>query len=651
MKTFAAAQKTPPWPATATALFALMAYAVSYHESSLSILVSVLAGVAALAAYLSPARLARKSWTAWFVRVFIFFLVVAAVIAGPEGFSGAPGAEYWHLFTLLCMVELGLQYWFWPPPAGTRGAVIILFSGLVFMAASLTFRDLLMPCFAPVYCVLVVLALRAMRPRSKATAFERVVLLGWPNLLWLGVALLLGFLLFAFIRAHRNELDRIDFLADYFRELSGKTIGFSENPILGASYNPPRSPLRVLRIEGEQCPMYLRVLAFDTYSEKAWHPLAGERLFEPAPLQALRPGAPGRRLPVTRLTWLGRKLPLPLHAAGVATQGQPVDWAPQAGVSLRAAGPLAVYEVIMNNDPQHQGPLCLPPDEAQLRRCLEVSAEIDPRVKDLAGRITGDLSTPLARVQAVEAYLRKNHAYSLTIDPGPGDPLSNFLLEKKAAHCNYFASAAVMLLRCLGLPARYVNGFYAHESAAVSATLIRQRDAHAWAECWLADTGWITVDATPPESRPDAALAALSPWTRFWERMQDRFTDLREWLAEWNYAQFLLALGALALVVLLFRRLRRRRGKKLPAPGFVYSPPPPSLAALASNFEARLRRRNLACPASRTWSEHLALLQAENALLNLRAAEDFVREYKRVRFGVPEDAAALARLRELDLGL
>jgi hypothetical protein len=482
MKTEAAQNKIP-WPAAATALFTLFAYALLNHDNWLSILAPSLSGAAVLGARFSTLRLPRKSIAAWSARIFIFALILAALFAGPR-LSGVDVLEYWDLFLLFLMAEMGLQCWLWPPSGGTRGASIILFSGLIFMSSTATFKEVFIPWLAPVYCALAALALRELRPRSQTPVFQRAGRFGLSKLLWLASALLLGFLFFIIISANRSVLDNLDVLvANYF--WNPNQTGFSEYPVLTASALQPTATERVLRLKGSCCPAHLRALAFDTYAEKGWH-VEGGRNFEAAQPKALCSAAAGERLRIIRLNMLGGNLPLPLHAAGLDPLGRQMAWAPKADVALHGDETLGCYEVILNDQPEYQGPLCQPPDKDELRRCLQVPPEIDPRVKELALRIAGNLAAPAAQVRAVENHLQKNYVYSLTTDPGPGDPISSFLLKKKPAHCVYFASAAVMLLRSLGLPARYVSGFYAHEPGGAGTLVVRQLDAHAWAECWLA---------------------------------------------------------------------------------------------------------------------------------------------------------------------
>jgi len=74
-------------------------------------------------------------------------------------------------------------------------------------------------------------------------------------------------------------------------------------------------------------------------------------------------------------------------------------------------------------------------------------------------------------------------------------PLSGFLLHSRRGHCEYFATATVLLLRQAGIAARYVTGFSAQEIAG-DMILVRGRDAHAWAMAYIQGE-WVNVDTTP----------------------------------------------------------------------------------------------------------------------------------------------------------
>lgn len=102
--------------------------------------------------------------------------------------------------------------------------------------------------------------------------------------------------------------------------------------------------------------------------------------------------------------------------------------------------------------------------------------------------------------------LSSNYEYSLNLDAVPEgeDPIEYFLYKSGKGYCVHFASAAVQLLRRSGVPARYVSGYHVdvkafHESEGGYTASVKDRDAHAWAEIYLRDIGWIPVDATPSD--------------------------------------------------------------------------------------------------------------------------------------------------------
>ncbi|RLF02409.1 MAG: hypothetical protein DRJ64_09365, partial [Thermoprotei archaeon] len=107
-------------------------------------------------------------------------------------------------------------------------------------------------------------------------------------------------------------------------------------------------------------------------------------------------------------------------------------------------------------------------------------------------------SSVFERVEAVERYLN-TFSYSLTLS-GAGDyetPLQNFLLHTKRGHCEFFATATVLLLRTQGVPARYAIGYAVSEKDEYSDDyIVRERDGHAWAEVYNGKA-WKTVDTTP----------------------------------------------------------------------------------------------------------------------------------------------------------
>lgn len=100
-------------------------------------------------------------------------------------------------------------------------------------------------------------------------------------------------------------------------------------------------------------------------------------------------------------------------------------------------------------------------------------------------------------------YLRDNFTYSLVnnaVSPRE-DPIAYFLFRQRQGHCESFASAFVAMCRSIGMQARVITGFLAHDYNRLGGYfIVRRADAHSWAEVYTPDRGWVLVDPTPPDS-------------------------------------------------------------------------------------------------------------------------------------------------------
>jgi hypothetical protein len=93
-------------------------------------------------------------------------------------------------------------------------------------------------------------------------------------------------------------------------------------------------------------------------------------------------------------------------------------------------------------------------------------------------------------------------------------PVDEFLFDTRRGFCEHFAAAFVVLMRAAGVPARVVTGYQGGEANPVDGFLVvRQSDAHAWAEVWLAGRGWTRVDPTAAvaPSRVEGGIASAIP--------------------------------------------------------------------------------------------------------------------------------------------
>lgn len=170
------------------------------------------------------------------------------------------------------------------------------------------------------------------------------------------------------------------------------------------------------------------------------------------------------------------------------------------------------------------------------------------------------------RLAGVESWFAANFHYTLFLgdDQRGGRDLERFLLTDRAGHCEYFATSTVLLLRALGIPARYVTGYSVQEySRLEKAFLVRQRHAHAWVEAFV-EGKWVEVDTTP-----STWLTVEEDAAPFWRPLSDvmsfawqRFAEWRRDVATSEHPVTAWVLGALVvglLAWLVFRRATRTR--------------------------------------------------------------------------------------------
>ncbi len=135
-------------------------------------------------------------------------------------------------------------------------------------------------------------------------------------------------------------------------------------------------------------------------------------------------------------------------------------------------------------------------------RWTELPANIDPRIEELARTLSKGQQSTFGVATAIERGLRRGWTYSLEGDQDADAPLEDFLFGNKRGHCEYFATAMVLMLRTLGHPARVVNGFYGGQyNGFGDYRMIRQADAHSWVEVFFPHRGWRTFEPTPPSGQ------------------------------------------------------------------------------------------------------------------------------------------------------
>lgn len=137
--------------------------------------------------------------------------------------------------------------------------------------------------------------------------------------------------------------------------------------------------------------------------------------------------------------------------------------------------------------------------ERQYAAALQLPPQAHPRTRALAREwrsVVGDDDPALVR-RALDHFQREAFFYTLSPPVLTGDTIDQFLFETRRGFCELYAAAFTVLMRAAGVPARVVTGYQGGEINPLGNYLIvRQRDAHAWAEVWLPEQGWKRVDPT-----------------------------------------------------------------------------------------------------------------------------------------------------------
>ncbi len=134
------------------------------------------------------------------------------------------------------------------------------------------------------------------------------------------------------------------------------------------------------------------------------------------------------------------------------------------------------------------------------KKYTQLPVTITPRVRALAEELTKDKNNRYDMAKAIETYLSRNYPYTLTPGNAPRskDFVDYFLFEGKKGYCTYYASAMTVLLRCMDIPARYVEGYILPPERTKGVFQVTTQQAHAWVEVYFDDYGWIPFEPTSP---------------------------------------------------------------------------------------------------------------------------------------------------------
>jgi protein-glutamine gamma-glutamyltransferase len=191
-------------------------------------------------------------------------------------------------------------------------------------------------------------------------------------------------------------------------------------------------------------------------------------------------------------------------------------------------------ESVVGPDPAGQEPA------SRLRRALVLPAGFNPQAVALAAQWRAAARNDDDVLARAIGFLRQGK-YAYTLEPpilGP-DSVDEFLFATKAGFCEHFTSAFVFLMRAAGVPARVVTGYLGGELNPVDRIItVRQSDAHAWAEVFIGERGWVRVDPTAAAipGRLESGLSRSVPQTQQPLMMRPELEWLRGLRYQWEAA-------------------------------------------------------------------------------------------------------------------
>ncbi len=294
----------------------------------------------------------------------------------------------------------------------------------------------------------------------------------------------------------------------------GKTAksGFGERITPGKVENIKKDPSVAMRVEWLNGPrpkareLYWRGKVYMNYRMGTWEtPTVRKRLSLPTPPKG------------TDVTY--RIFLEPQESNALFSLGIPLGLSLGRGKAFLAPGyTLKVPSLVTNRMVYilHSRLVKAYPPLIDPKRFLQVPPAIATRLLPLARSLAPHEKDPLALARAVETYLKTNYKYSLQPKNPSPYPVVSFLLNKGSGHCEYFATAMVLLMRLRGVPARMVAGFQGGEWNDLGKYyMVRNSHAHTWVEVYKKGTGWVPFDPTPSSAQGEGGNMRISSLSRF----------------------------------------------------------------------------------------------------------------------------------------
>jgi transglutaminase-like putative cysteine protease len=329
-------------------------------------------------------------------------------------------------------------------------------------------------------------------------------------------------------------------------------VGFSDRIDLGALDELLDSDTIVLRVHGRRVD-YLRGAVLDSYAGGRWFRSEATETEHPVTYN-VESMSGATVVKITAVSERSDRFFLPLGAQAVETT-PPSVLVDGVGV-LKPVAKVGIVSSSFVVGPRDIA-IPAPPGPADLL----VPRALRQRLAKLAVEWTDGAGTTQEKLDAIERHFSTEFRYARTFARVSGpDPVLDFLFGNHDGHCEYFATAMALVARAAGIPTRFVAGYRVGEHSPFGYYVVRERNAHAWVEAWVAGEGWTTRDPTPesdlPQNRENesSVLASLS------DELRVAYDEFYGWLQRRTLEQTAVVwfVGLGVLVWIVARGVRRR---------------------------------------------------------------------------------------------
>jgi hypothetical protein len=444
-------------------------------------------------------------------------------------------------------------------------------------------------------------------------------------------------------------------MANFFRPRTNADQSMTAIGQIGKIQQSPRIVIRLKPLNGGSVPVYLREASYRSYhsQRQAWQSGGGRNDFAEITHESgndsswtLLSGKTNTAT-VNIACYLDGRAPDSGDPEGLLplpTGSSRLEKLPVFALKMNPAGAVLADGLGLVIFDAYYGPGATfdsPPDASTNHLDLAVPTNEAPALDLIISHMNISNAPEERKRLAVQQFFAANFSYTTWLGPDRvartnETALSRFLLHRRSGHCEYFATATVLLLRELGIPARYAMGYTVHEPSG-HGYVVRARDAHAWCLVWNESKHlWEDFDTTPASGIPaqEKRLAVLQWFSDFWSDVRFQIAKLR-W-GQTNLRQYILwalvPVLALLLYQILFRRGRKRRSPS-PTGKFAGAVAWPGLDSEFYLLERRLAARGVPRQPSEPLSDWLTRALADPARADLRPPlEELLRLHYRLRF-------------------